>query len=186
MEKYLTNGSITRKTRIDALDGGLLSLLTQVKENNESNIPVSAGWEERGSQILSTVDIACDRSRQDAAARNFVGWKTLSDGKKVYTTFRNGHKVAAHGHEGFKLATGDSLKNRNNKEKSSKSVPATSDITVKNCADARDGDSKPRKRKSEEVYTDEFSKSKKQHHFIPNQVQEGGTTNSAIQDFYTF
>jgi membrane carboxypeptidase/penicillin-binding protein len=58
------------------------------------------------------VDIACDRSDKITAARNFVGWKTSSDGKKVYTTFRNGHKVAAHGGEGYKLAKGDEARKR--------------------------------------------------------------------------
>jgi hypothetical protein len=72
-------------------------------------------WEQR-ENLLNAVDIACAWSEVSAKQKNFVGWKTSSTGGKVYTTFRNGHRVAAEGQEGFKLAYGDE-KNGKSKRK---------------------------------------------------------------------
>lgn len=111
MDKYLVSSNTSTSARkTDIGDGGLLELLANAKKNESSSY--AAGWKEREQQTLSVVDILCDRNSREAAARNFVGWKTTSDGKKVYTTFRSGHKVAAAGHEGFKLAKGDEASKR--------------------------------------------------------------------------
>lgn len=111
MDKYLVSShSSTSAQKTDIGDGGLLELLTNARKNESSTY--AAGWREREQQTLSVVDILCDHNSREAAARNFVGWKTTSDGKKVYTTFRSGHKVAAEGHEGFKLAKGDEAAKR--------------------------------------------------------------------------
>lgn len=89
--------------------------LQQAKESGNQSI--AAGWQDVERNYVSSVDIACDRTGQNVAARNFVGWKTTAGGGKVYTTFRNGHKVAASGHEGFKLAKGDEARTSKKKHK---------------------------------------------------------------------
>jgi hypothetical protein len=126
MDKYLvSSNSSTSAQKTDIGDGGLLELLTNARKNESSTY--AAGWREREQQTLSVVDILCDHNSREAASRNFVGWKTTSDGKKVYTTFRSGHKVAAEGHEGFKLAKGDEAAKRK------KSSSRCQDPSAKTC-----------------------------------------------------
>jgi hypothetical protein len=81
--------------------------LTNVQLTTISSSSAASEWAARGQNTVSSVDLACQQRLATLKAKNFTGWKINLEGSKVYTTFRNGERVAASGKEGFKLALGD-------------------------------------------------------------------------------
>lgn len=97
MDKYLQAGNNKSSSRPTSCLEALK--IAQITSNSK---------QKQTSSALTVLDLACERNRQQADTRNFVGWKSTQDGRKVYTTFRNQHKVTAEGSEGFRLALTDS------------------------------------------------------------------------------
>lgn len=64
-------------------------------------------WASREGSVVSGLDIVCESKLKQMKAKNYVGWKIDSEGRKAYTTFRNGQRVESTGNEAFKLALAD-------------------------------------------------------------------------------
>lgn len=115
MDKYLQSSSKKSETKpVSCLE----ALKNAQRSSNSIQKPNSST-----STVLSTFDLACERNRQQADTRNFVGWKSTYGGRKVYTTFRNQHKVSAEGAEGFRLALTDGKAKAKRKAKDLENEP---------------------------------------------------------------
>lgn len=79
----------------------------EIKNDVKKVDSVAAEWESYTGTTVNILDVTCHAMREKIKQKNFVGWKTGSDGKKVYTTFRNGERVQGDGKEAFRLALGD-------------------------------------------------------------------------------
>jgi hypothetical protein len=103
MDKFLAGNSVAPR-------GGDLLKALQDRKGTQAGKSVTQShseWSAYESKHLSSVDIACQQTLKSIQARNYVGWKTDENGKRVYTTFRNGKKVQVDGQEAFKLAMAD-------------------------------------------------------------------------------
>lgn len=84
--------------------------------------PVATEWASRSQAVVTSLDLALQQRAADQKARSQTGWRTDNEGKKVYTTFRNGGRVTVSGHEGFRLAMAD----EKHKAKRQKPSPSSS------------------------------------------------------------
>ncbi len=80
-------------------------------------------WNDRNVPTVSMLDLTCQQRLKQIKSRNFIGWKADRDGNKIYTTFRNGHRVEASGKEAFLLASGDgAIKKKGNHTTAKRSI----------------------------------------------------------------
>eukprot|EP00981_Chlorochromonas_danica_P000130 scaffold37_cov172-Ochromonas_danica.AAC.19 len=78
-----------------------------VDERDKALQPAAAEWASRSQAVVTSLDLVLQQRAADQKARSQTGWRTDNEGKKVYSTFRNGGRVTVSGQEGFRLAMAD-------------------------------------------------------------------------------
>lgn len=114
MEKYIVKNATKNKPND--------SILNYLKQENLSLGPeiesfVHKDWNSKEKiKSFSISQVAANDTSKLTSSASLKGWKK-KDGKKVYTTFRNGKLVTGVGKDAFKLSLGDKTKTKSNKVK---------------------------------------------------------------------